>query len=84
MKEYRYEIFDAILQMCKVEGILFGVNIPNPKYKFIRFRAYPYRTKMRRPENVTDKEYYEKIVNYRVLPYLMDYKVVEEGDDYEY
>lgn len=82
-KEYKYEIMDAIISMQNVEGILFGINIPNPSYRFMRWPEYPYSSKLYKIEGEPYHEYYARLMNLRIIPYLYDFKITNRGDGYD-
>ena len=78
-KEYKYEILDAIMNMQDVEGILFGINIPNPEYQFMRWPEYPYRTKLHTRDGESKQEHYMRLMKLRILPYLYDFEITDGG-----
>lgn len=76
--DYCLDIFDAILSIREIEGedVYIAIVIPNPNFKYTRFKKYPY-----------SNSYFSQLINKfkdinqamhllyrdRIIPYLEDH-----------
>lgn len=80
---YTIDIIEAIVEIRKIEGPeIFLSFLPDPKYKYIRFKPYPYKRSLLRKlmEKYNDKDFAMAMLGEcRVQKYLDDY--IELPDD---
>lgn len=76
--DYKLDILTAIFQVKNIEGDHFhaAIQIPNPIYRYLRFREYPYQFSLldRLIElKVPDKDLQRIMNEQRLYPYFSDY-----------
>lgn len=75
--EYCLDIFEAILNIRKIENIAVSVLIPNPNFEFARYKIYPFDKPYSPFQFINGKtpscEILKKLYNDRINPYLTDF-----------
>lgn len=76
--KYKYDIFEALIQIREVEGFPVGIDIPYPPFEFYRYTNYPYSKPFRNVYNSDDD--IEDLFEKRIRPYLSDIYDIKKGD----
>ena len=72
--KYYVEIMDAIARINEVENLNVGISIPNPEYRYLRFKEYPYDTGIYSSEELDDNyDRIQEVIDKRVDSYLADF-----------